>query len=76
MNIMNQNNMKQGVLRVGVCLLMLSGTFSLSAQTEAEKTNKDKDLFMHSKDIYAVYYSDGKSFLSMGGNTGIYYGIK
>ena len=22
--------------------------------------NKDKDLFMHSKDIYAVYYSDGK----------------
>jgi hypothetical protein len=27
-------------------------------------------------DSKKIYYSDGTSFLSMGGNTGIYYGIK
>ena len=37
MNIMDQNKMKQGALRVGVCLLMLSGTNSLYAQTEEKK---------------------------------------
>ena len=28
------------------------------------------------KDTKKIYYSDGNSFLSMGGNTGVYYGIK
>ena len=56
MNIMNQNKMKEGALRVGVCLLMLSGTNSLYAQTEDKKETKVESVKEVLQEISGVVY--------------------
>ena len=53
---MNQNKMKEGALRVGVCLLMLSGTNSLYAQTEDKKETKVESVKEVLQEISGVVY--------------------
>jgi hypothetical protein len=53
-------------------------TFRPVVGTNSQILSQDptKGYLWFATDSKKIYYSDGKSFLSMGGNTGIYYGSK